>query len=1257
MNATIFSIDHKCLSAISPSPAIKLFRNLLWCEAQRIGLSPHNVLISLDETVADGGIDARVDGMPSADSILVRGQTFFQLKAGSSFKPWQISQLKKELFGSSRTTPTRAALGTATRECLDNNGSYILVAFGHDLTPQQQGDAKMNLIGLFEKIGYASPLVEVIGQSQLMGLLNPYPSLCLEILGRSDLQFQTVDAWKTNDDMRPDFKPGAAQTQFVEDIRSTLFTDSFQHLRVIGEPGIGKSRLILEAVSTDALSPTLIYLANGDDFQKSALFNELLRPDRQYIVTLVIDDCVERDRASIWRTFKGKAGIKLITIDHGPEESSDSSMRVFHCPPLEKDQVVEIIASYIGERNENSNWAEWCDGSPRVAHAVGDNLQRNPDDILKPPATVPIWDRFILGHHKRDEREAEEHLITLRYIALFRRFGFESPVDEEARFISSLIQEANPLITWQRFQSIVQHHRKRRVLQGQRTLFIVPKALHVYLWLQFWEHHGRGFNFKSFLEKMPESLSKWFMQLFIYAHGSSVATQVVKQILSLKDGPFSRHEFLISEAGTNFLSVLAEANPQGTLSLLEATIGTWSREQLHKWNTGRQQIVWALEKIAVWEDTFPGSARLLMSMALAENASYSNNSKGTFLSLFMLGEGWAPTQAPLELRFQVLTELIKSPDQSKKELGLEACKSWMSTYGGMRMVGAEYQGLRPTIQFWRPKTYGEIWNSLLSIWDFLWSESRCWTDSLKEMAHTTLLESAPGLIQIPSIADRILDTIYLMANDPVADKKMIAHFAIHQLKYREDHLPEEIINRLSELDTLITGTTFRERFIRYVIYTDWDEDHNFADGEVTENPVPIERVQQLADEAAAHSEIIDDLLSLFVSVEGHRLYLFGYRLSFATNCSLIDRIIAAQEMATPQNMTQFIGGYFAGVKEQQRDVWEDSVLSVLQSESLRSIGVDLVFRTGASEKIVNELVLLYRDKKVPSHAFTRFGLFSGEDRLSREAIVHVLEALSEHPDERALTLMVEIADHYFCENKEPISTSKGLIFNIITIDDYCKRTNQHMQGYHWERVVNSFRKQFPDKDLELFEHIITRLDSSIRQTDYACRVADDIAKSNPDNCWDILSKFLDKVKEEYSWYMLSWLGDEIEFGEREKPGAIRFFASHRIMDWVKKNPKKRIPLIARCLPKSFDLEHGGELTRLFVEAYGDGDDASGRLISHFWCGGYSGPESMYRSNQREEARKWLSEIDSPKIRSWLMKYIAYLSETIERAQISEERAF
>lgn len=1255
-STTIFTSSQKNLSDLSPAEALKLFRNLLWCEAQRTGLSAHNVLISLNETVADGGIDARVDGSPSADSILINGQVFFQLKAGTSFKPWQPNQLKKELFGKSTTVPTRDALGEAIRNCLDNNGRYVLVVFGHDLTEPQQRGTKQQLEEMFQQIGFPSPQVEVLGQGQLLGLLVPYPSLGLELLGRSELQFQTLDSWRMNDDMRPVLKPGAAQTQFIEEVRATFSKGDFQHIRVIGEPGIGKSRLVLEAVSSDDLAPTVMYVANGDDFQKGHLFNELLRPDRQYVVTLVVDDCGERDRASIWRTLKGRAGIKLVTMDHGPEESADSSMKVFYCPPLEKEQVAEIIAGYIGPRHENSNWAEWCDGSPRVAHAVGDNLQRNPDDILKPPATVPIWDRFVLGHQKIGEREAEEHLLILRHIALFRRFGFDAPVDHEARFISDMIQTANPAITWSRFQSIVQHHRKRRVLQGQKTLFIVPKALHVYLWLGFWEQYGRGFEFKDFIERMPESLNKWFMELFIYAHGSAVARELVKKVLSLEDGPFSCNEFLTSEAGTGFLSVLAEADPHATLSLLNSTFGIWTHEQLLQWETGWQHIVWALEKIAVWEDTFTGAARLLSKMALADHTSYGNNSKGTFLSLFMSGVGWAPTQAPPELRFPIIVELMKCPDSAKKELGLQACKSWLSTYGGSRIVGVEYQGLRPTIQFWRPKTYGELFDGLLKIWNFVWEESLGWKDSDKEMAYKTLLESAPGLVQITSISDRILDTILLMASEPVADKKSIIHFVIHQLKYGAKDLSEEIIDRLNSLDALLTGDSFRERFNRYVLFTDSDEDYDFVGEELKDNPIPSERVQRLAEEAASQPEIIDELLELFVNSEGRRLYEFGNRLSNATGYSLINRIIETQESALPNLLTQFTGGYLAGVKGQNSEEWEKVMLSLLASDVLRPVGVDLVFRTGATEKIVYELIRFYRERKVASQAFSRFGLFSDEDQLSQHVVAEILKTLSEQPDERALSIVIEFADYYYCKDNKNIELPEALIYNIITMEEVFKQNQQTMVGYHWHRLVTVFRRQFPHRDMELFEHIITRLNSSLRAVDYGCRIADDIARDHPNEVWEIVARNLDKG-EECSWYISSWLEDETDFDEKSTPGAICIFEPETVMRWVKDEPKKRVKIIAGCLPKTLNSNEGGTLTRMFLEEYGDDKKTADRLISHFWSGGWSGPESIYRSKQREVARRWLSEIESPKIRAWLTLYIENLSTIIERRQIDEERGY
>jgi hypothetical protein len=92
---SIFSVNGTELEQLDAASATRTFRNLLWCEALRGGLSPHKVVISLRTTVSDGGIDARVDGTPTVDSILVRGTTYFQVKAGNAFKPWQRSLLKK----------------------------------------------------------------------------------------------------------------------------------------------------------------------------------------------------------------------------------------------------------------------------------------------------------------------------------------------------------------------------------------------------------------------------------------------------------------------------------------------------------------------------------------------------------------------------------------------------------------------------------------------------------------------------------------------------------------------------------------------------------------------------------------------------------------------------------------------------------------------------------------------------------------------------------------------------------------------------------------------------------------------------------------------------------------------------------------------------------------------------------------------------------------------------------------------------------
>ena len=194
---TIFSVNGAVLEQLNAVSATQALRNLLWCEALRCGLSPHKVVISLRTNVSDGGIDARVDGSLTVDSILVRGTTYFQVKAGGSFKPWQRGVLKKELFGSPKAKPSREMLALGIRTCLQTRGRYVLATFGHDLTPEQHSKATSTLTELLKACGYRNPRVDVLGQGQLLGLIALFPSRALELLGRDDLPFQSFDSWKT----------------------------------------------------------------------------------------------------------------------------------------------------------------------------------------------------------------------------------------------------------------------------------------------------------------------------------------------------------------------------------------------------------------------------------------------------------------------------------------------------------------------------------------------------------------------------------------------------------------------------------------------------------------------------------------------------------------------------------------------------------------------------------------------------------------------------------------------------------------------------------------------------------------------------------------------------------------------------------------------------------------------------------------------------------------------------------------------------
>ena len=703
------------LGRLTAIEAVETFRELLYCEARHARIRVDSITISAKINDPDGGIDAQFDSVADlpTDTFLRSGRIGFQIKTGTSFKPWQQQAMRNELL-----TPT-GELESEVRRNLQVGGTYSLLCFGHDFGPKQRNDSHHHIVETLAEFGFdnIASRVEVLGQGQIAGYIQRYPSLHLTLLGGSDDGFLSVEAWSQHAHMCNEFLPSEEQTKLIDQIREHLRGDA-KHLRILGEPGIGKTRLILQAVKVEDIYPNTIYVQHGEKFSKSGLFNEIIRSGIEYPLVIVIDELPSRELAEIWAHLKSRCGaLKLISIDHGPDRSHDSEIQIIKATSLPDPTIRAILASHVGDRHELPRWVEVCEGSPRVAQAVGENLAANPEDILRAPATVPLWERFLHGYARHESLEAQQTARVMRYLALFARFGLEDPVTNEAVYIAKLIEKADHAVTWAIFQEIVQTMRDRRILQGSHTLFIVPKAFHIHLWREFWRCHGLGFDFVATFTEMPETLHGWFMEMFRYAHDSK-ARRIIKDILR-PDGIFSYRDFLGSEKGASLLDALAEADPDGVLNLLERTLGMWSPEELAAISGIHQNFVWILEKLAVWKPTVLGALRLLAKLALVEKSNFTNNAVGTLSSLFMIGYEWAATEASPEERLPALLEMLRSMNPEVQRLGLKVAVAALKTYGGFRIVGPEYQGIRERANLWKPKTnvdwhdgYRLYWNCL-----------------------------------------------------------------------------------------------------------------------------------------------------------------------------------------------------------------------------------------------------------------------------------------------------------------------------------------------------------------------------------------------------------------------------------------------------------------------------------------------------------------------------------------------------------------
>lgn len=1240
MAKKMFEVAPEKIVGYDPKQGIDLIKRLLWAEAWRLGIPRHSVNISGDITVADGGIDAAVSTTGIHESILVTGRTHYQIKTGASFRPWQQAQIKKELFGDQ--DPGLNTLGEQTRIGLEQVLAYSLVTLGHDLTTEQRDKAKKWVSDYFRVCGFPNIPIHVLGAGEIAGVLGLHPSLCLEINGLGDVRFQTVGSWEASADMTPSLSLGALQGQFVDQLREILEDPAIQHVRVVGEPGIGKTRLVLEAISgKENLSASTMYFRKASDFQATAFFNDLMREGEARSAILVIDECENRERTEIWVALKGRPGIKLVTIDHGPDTASGTGMQTLQAPLLEREQIENILRGYLPGNQLLHNWAMWCEGSARVAHALGENLRDHPEDILRSPDTVQIWDRFISGYGS--ELEGGRSRTVLMHIALFEMFGYLPPVREEADFVSALVQKSDPTITRTKFDQIVHYYQQKKILQGDRTLRIVPRALRIYLWREWWNNFGASANTRELLDTMPKSLHRWFMHSFVYAHDVKHALSVVKQLLDPDNGLFVDKAVMTSNVGAGFISVLAQAAPTETLALLRGIL-QWSDSDLEALRSERQTFARALAMIAVWQPHFRTAARALARLSFGDISTYSNNCRGTLKALFVPFH--APTQTPFAERATFALEMLAGSTDFVRELGLDVCASCLKIRGIGRIIDVEFQGAQPEISFWHAKLWTDLTEPWAAVIGGLMTARTSANKARSAKIERVVIDGAGELLKTNVLHDLCVNTLTELAKGH-ENFDQIYQLLSNIAKYPPKELATGVVERLASLRAEMDGTDFHTRLRRNVLADVWDDDLEELGEGVFEKRA--DRIKSLADEAIADLSLLRAALpELFAHGVARRADQFGKHVAVALRDDRFDQEVlnyATKHLEKTQH--PFLEGYLQGVFGLNSTRWELLALTLLATP-VRWIVLSVV-DSGATPAVFERLLETHRDSKEDTSWMfllcrDPIPAFLGQDRI-RRAILAVLEKNDGRYD-----TAIHMAEWTLCKTDDELDIP--VVMTILVA-----ATNHDVAGmtdHYWGELAGRFLEKAPHQKIELFRLLVEGTVSfrGFTSGGRMSKTAFKICQEDPGSTWSIVARALLSDK---AYIFRAWLGDDEGRGQPQLPAIVAFNPSD-IFAWIDEDRVRRAHQIVEALPKTLDIADGGNLTRDFLTRYLDIDGVGSSLMFFFGGGTTIGPRSEHLSVRRSNAQRWMAQVGISPVGDWLDDYVQNLSKEIDNEKMNEERS-
>lgn len=1244
-----FEVTGAHIGALSAPYLVILSRRLLVAEAAKNRIPPDAIHVGSNLTAADGGVDASIRwaGAPDRTPYLPSRNCVVQVKA-AAITP---AKAAKDIL------TTAGDLEPAIRATLDSGGTYLMLC-SHAYVGREIAKRATAIIEAAHAQGVKVNALQVAFRDadQIATWVNEHPQVATWVQEQTQpglaSTFRTYTHWAGRHEH---------ETPFVDDERLAAVRNAVRPaaeqerevVRVVGLSGLGKSRLVLEALADDVdagYRPADLVLYGIETELGSTTVKGAVQflTDIGKRAIIVVDRCSVETHADLAAMVRRSSSrLSLITIDHeiprGPLPPGT------HLIERASTAVVEALIKTLqpGLPTEDvRRLVKFANGFPQMAVLSAGAWVA--DIPLATVTTDFLIEQVVIGSRSVNK---DEVLQCAKLLSVFGLLGLRDEAAVElgqAASISGVLSAEQLRAT---FADLVH----RRVAQPRgRFITIQPRPIAHSLSERQWREWGPD-KWDEILTQAPARLREKAAGQLALLNRSDISLEVTRHVCR-RGGPLDSYEAVSDDANARVIDRLSEVDGKATGELLERVFDTLPNGALKDLaGDARDAIRWAVQRIAFVPVTFELGAMLLLRLALAENESWANNSTGQFKSLFPAY--LADTAADGAARLSLLDELIDQDQPAQNILLVEALERGAEVMHFSRSVGIESHGLRKALEPWNPRTpdavayIGECLERLLR---FALVEDEVGARAKQALANDFRALIGTGFIDLVERAVAEITTgqgrYWPEALSSLGDV----------IAYDEGALPKEVLDRVQAMIAMVSPDDLSGRLKLLVTEMPWDYPCNEKlDFDVRETRQQ-EAIADVADEALQHPDVLAVTLTALSTGEQRMSGPFGAALATQANDKLLWlwAIMKAYRAApVGKQNPDLLTSYLAELAKTKPRLVGTFKRRAIKTPTLARIVPLLSFKM---EIPAADILLVCDGLKngiVPPNALYTWTVGGRLAKREPAEVAPLFSQMFSTPDQSSLGY--DLIGMYTHGRKDRLEQLRPQLREAA--ENAFAKSSNNMHDHHFvELMAWLLEKGRGDTDaravaLSLTRQLLDRVEGGSLSDERRIKpLLPLLLRGFPEIVWPLIGNAITS-NPKASWRFQHALGKGYSFGGSQEKAPIQELSEDTLLAWCHANPDVAPAFLINILPLLTKGEQGcegdqfTETVRRLIDEFGERDDVQQALVANMHTFGWSGSLTSYFALY-EQPFASLHMHPMAGVRRWARK----MSDSIAR-QITQEQ--